>query len=91
MILIVTALPDGNVMNWFVKKIVRLIKRDPDEENVSKAFKDFTRTAAVPGPEEPKALHPGRRRVKENFTSHWDLDYLPRKEVDKIMEEARSK
>jgi hypothetical protein len=86
-----TALPDGNAMNWFVKKIVRLIKSDPDEEKVSDAPKDFTRTAAVPGPEEPKALHPGRRRVKENFTSHWDLDYLPRKEVDKIMEEAQSK
>ncbi|MGJ0483500.1 MAG: hypothetical protein ACR65R_03065 [Methylomicrobium sp.] len=78
-------------MNWLVKKIVRLMKSDHDEEKVSGASKDFTRTAAVPGPEEPKALHPGRRRVKENFTSHWDLDYLPRKEVDKIMEEAQSK
>jgi hypothetical protein len=85
------ALPDGNAMNWFVKKIVSLIKSNPDEEKLGDAPKDFTRTAAVPGPEEPKALHPGRRRVKENFTSHWDLDYLPRKEVDKIMEEAQSK
>jgi hypothetical protein len=85
------ALPDGNAMNRLVKKIVSLIKSDHDEEKVSGASRDFTRTAAVPGPEEPKALHPGRRRVKENFTSHWDLDYLPRKEVDKIMEEAQSK
>ncbi|MGZ8212889.1 MAG: hypothetical protein ACXWTP_00105 [Methylosarcina sp.] len=91
MILIITTLPDGNAMNWSVKKIVSLIKSDHYEEKVSEASKDFTRTAAVPGPEEPKALHPGRRRVKENFTSHWDLDYLPRKEVDKIMEEAQSK
>jgi hypothetical protein len=86
------ALPDGNAMNWFVKKIVRLINSDHSEEKLNEAYKDFTRTAAVPGPEEPKALHPGRRRVKENFTSHWDLDYLPRKEVDKIMKgEAQSK
>jgi hypothetical protein len=85
------ALPDGGAMNRLVKKIVSLIKSDHYEENVSDASKDFTRTAAIPGPEEPKALHPGRRRVKENFTSHWDLDYLPRKEVDKIMEEAQSK
>jgi hypothetical protein len=86
-----TALPDGNAMNWLVKKIVSLIKSDHYEENVGDASKDFTSTASIPGPEEPKALHPGRRRVKENFTSHWDLDYLPRKEVDKIMEEAKSK
>jgi len=25
--------------------------------------------------------------LKENYTSHWDLDYLPRKEVDKILSE----
>lgn len=78
-------------MNWLVKKIVSLIKSDRYEENVSDASKDFTSTAAVPGPEDPKSLHPGRRRIKENYTSHWDLDYLPRKEVDKIMEEEQSK
>lgn len=78
-------------MNWLVKKIVSLIKSDHYEENVSDASKDFSSTSAVPGPEDPKALHPGRRRVKESFTSHWDLDYLPRKEVDKIMEEEQSK
>jgi hypothetical protein len=78
-------------MNRLIKKIVSLIKRDRYEENVSDNAEGSISTAAVPGPEEPKVLHPGRRRVKENYTSHWDLDYLPRKEVDKIMEEAKSK
>ncbi len=25
--------------------------------------------------------------VKEHYTSHWDLDYLPKDEVDKLMQE----
>lgn len=80
-------------MNRLVKKIVSLIKSGHYEEKANDASEDVTSTstAAVPGPEEPKALHPGRRRIKENYTSHWDLDYLPRKEVDKIMEDAQSK
>jgi hypothetical protein len=27
--------------------------------------------------------------LKEIYTSHWDLDYLPRKEVDKILAEIK--
>ncbi|MDX1804285.1 MAG: hypothetical protein R3292_09390 [Alcanivorax sp.] len=38
--------------------------------------------------DEPQALHRGRRRLKENFTSHWDLDYLPREEVEELLKET---
>lgn len=34
--------------------------------------------------ETPQDLHRGRRRLKETFTNHWDLDYLPREELDKL-------
>lgn len=30
----------------------------------------------------PEELHRGRHRIKETFTSHWDLDYLPREEME---------
>jgi hypothetical protein len=88
---LITVLPDGNDMTCLVTKIVSLFKSDHYKEHENDASESFTNSAAVPGPEEPKALHPGRRRIKENYTSHWDLDYLPRKEVDKIMEEVQSK
>lgn len=34
--------------------------------------------------ETPAPLHPGRRRLKETFTSHWDLDYLPRDRLESL-------
>ncbi len=39
------------------------------------------------GGETPDDLHRGRRRLKETFTNHWDLDYLPREEVERLLEE----
>lgn len=78
-------------MNQLVSKIYSLLKNDQNEQNLIDPAETFISTAAVPGAEEPKELHPGRRRLKENFTSHWDLDYLPRKEVDKIMAKAQEK
>ena len=48
-------------------------------------------TAAFAVNEEPEQLHQGKRRLKENYTSHWDLDYLPRKEVDKILAEIQNR
>lgn len=41
-------------------------------------------SAVHPGAE-PAQLHRGRRRLKESFTSHWDLDYLPREEVERLL------
>ncbi|MCG8392199.1 MAG: hypothetical protein MI745_03870 [Pseudomonadales bacterium] len=39
----------------------------------------------------PDDLHRGRHRLKETFTSHWDLDYLPRDEVEEIMKEEKKR
>ncbi len=37
----------------------------------------------------PEDLHRGRHRIKETFTSHWDLDYLPRDELEKQLSKER--
>ena len=39
--------------------------------------------------ETPEDLHRGRHRLKETFTNHWDLDYLPRDEVEAILEKQK--
>lgn len=52
---------------------------------------ESSQTAAVTCRAESKALHPGRRRLKENYTSHWDLDYLPREEMDQLIEKSKDK
>lgn len=76
-------------MNQLLENIVRLIKNHPQVENVTDSDEHIISTAAFPAAEETEMLHPGRRRIKENYTSHWDLDYLPMAEVDKILEEIQ--
>lgn len=39
--------------------------------------------------EDPDDLHHGRRRLKESHTSHWDLDYMSREEMEKLAEANR--
>ncbi|GAB6140251.1 hypothetical protein JCM14076_09800 [Methylosoma difficile] len=41
-------------------------------------------TAAVAGEQKSTTVHTGKRHVKEIFTNHWDLDYLPRSETDNL-------
>lgn len=48
-----------------------------------------TTTAAFCRETDARSLHAGRRRLKENYTSHWDLDYLPRKEVDELFDDIQ--
>ena len=78
-------------MNQLFAKTLSLLKSDHHAENPSILSESFISTAAVPGVEEPEQLHHGRRRLKENYTSHWDLDYLPRKEVDKLLAEIQNR
>ncbi|EKF73733.1 hypothetical protein A11A3_12243 [Alcanivorax hongdengensis A-11-3] len=40
--------------------------------------------------QDPQPLHRGRRRLKETFTSHWDLDYLPRDELEQVLEDEKN-
>jgi len=41
--------------------------------------------AAHGSDEDPEPLHRGRRRLKETYTSHWDLDYMPREELEEVL------
>lgn len=70
------------------RKISAQINHSVDDER-NGFCEASTKTAAVSCRGEAKALHPGRRRLKENYTSHWDLDYLPRQEVERLTEEAK--
>jgi len=73
-------------MNPLFAKILGLLKNDQKiESTIDLSDTNIISTAAVPQTEEPEPLHQGKRRLKESYTSHWDLDYLPRKEVDRIM------
>jgi hypothetical protein len=74
-------------MNAIFAKVVRMLKGDRiagltfemPEKNIS--------TAAFPGTEEPEQIHKGKRRVKETYTNHWDMDYLSRQEVDNLYQD----
>lgn len=70
-------------MNRLIENLRKLLSQakldDPvfDEPSIS--------TAAYVCGEESKPLHVGKRRIKELFTNHWDLDYLPKGAADEIL------
>ena len=68
-------------------KIMSTLRRYWHTENLGELTAHTTSTAAFPGAEEPEQIHKGKRRLKENYTNHWDMDYLPRQEIDKLYEE----
>lgn len=39
--------------------------------------------------QDPEDLHHGRRRLKESHTSHWDLDYMPREDMEELAKANR--
>ena len=77
-------------MNTLFEKILRTLKSDRSRKLIDLAKIPIS-TAAFAVNEEPEQLHQGKRRLKESYTSHWDLDYLPRKEVDKILAEIQNR
>ena len=78
-------------MNILVAKMLSLIKSDRYSENPIYLAEKPISTAAFVVNKEPEQLHQGKKRLKESYTSHWDLDYLPRKEVDKILAEIQNR
>ena len=78
-------------MNILVAKMLSLFKSHRYAENTIDLTEKPISTAAFVVNNEPEQLHQGKRRLKENYTSHWDLDYLPRKEVDKILAEIQNR
>jgi hypothetical protein len=78
-------------MNTLVAKIVSLLKSDRYPENPINRTEKPVSTGAFSVNKEPEQLHQGKRRLKESYTSHWDLDYLPIKEVERILAEIQSR
>jgi hypothetical protein len=78
-------------MNTLLAKMVSLLKSDRYPENPIDLAEKPVSTAAFAVNQELEQLHHGKRRLKESYTSHWDLDYLPRKEVDKILAEIQNR
>ena len=46
-------------------------------------------SAAHPRDEHAPEYHAGKDALKDWYTSHWDLDMLPREELEKIARQAR--
>lgn len=74
-------------MNAMFTKIVSMLKRNRHIEPSIDLSEKAISTAAFPGAEEPEQIHKGKRRLKENYTNHWDMDYLSRQDVDKLYQE----
>ena len=68
-------------------KIMSTLRHYRHAENPVELLGDIPSTAAFPGAEEPEQIHKGKRRIKENYTNHWDMDYLSKQEIDKLYEE----
>ncbi len=67
-------------MRWFkTLKDMLFPNRDSHDETLDPEPLDYH--PAHEG-ETPDDLHRGRHRIKETFTSHWDLDYMPREELE---------
>ena len=78
-------------MNTLLAKMVSLLKSDRYAENPIDLDEKPISKAAFAVNKEPEQLLKGKRRLKESYTSHWDLDYLPRKVVDKILAEIQNR
>jgi hypothetical protein len=74
-------------MNAMFAKLVSMLKRDGIAEASFDLPSKTMSTAAFPGVEEPEQIHKGKRRLKENYTNHWDMDYLPRQSIDNLYED----
>ena len=70
-------------MRWFTTLKEKLFpsRHQPDAES---AHEPLDYHPAHEG-ETPDDLHRGRHRIKETFTSHWDLDYMPREELEEVL------
>lgn len=79
----------SRLMSW-IKRVTGKTEETPEEPEAPYTHLGETHSAHA-GDNDPEDLHRGRRRIKETFTNHWDLDCLPRDEVDKIIEEQKKK
>lgn len=66
-----------------IKRLWARLRAQPPERDPHRDFGE--ESGAHPAAQPPEELHKGRRRLKETFTSHWDLDYMPREEMERLM------
>jgi|TARA_R100001143_G_scaffold15619_2_gene17873 hypothetical protein len=70
-------------------------KPDPDESEVRMHHPEpgphanLGEHGAAHPDDDPEDLHRGRRRLKESHTSHWDLDYMPREDMEELAKANR--
>ena len=64
-------------------------RRDPRPADLDPHLDYGDESGAHPSDQRPEELHRGRRRLKETYTSHWDLDYLSREEMERILRKNR--
>lgn len=76
-------------MHTMFTKIVSMFKINRYKKPLMELSEMPVTTAAYPGTEEPEQIHKGKRRLKENYTNHWDMDYLSRQDVDKLYQEEK--
>ncbi|GEM_PF-1833228 len=70
-------------MREHLKRLWARLRGDRPARNARVDFGD--ESGAHPGTHSPEELHKGRRRLKETYTSHWDLDYMPREEMERLL------
>ncbi|MCK0154681.1 hypothetical protein MWU49_13255 [Alcanivorax sp. S6407] len=75
-------------MRWLTALKQRFFPSQQPEEDISSGHEHVEYHPAHEG-ETPDDLHRGRHRIKETFTNHWDLDYLPREEVEALLEKQK--
>ncbi len=74
-------------MRWFkTLKDMLFPNRDSHDEAPDPERRDYHPAHEGDTPED---LHRGRHRIKETFTSHWDLDYMPREELEDVLAKNR--
>ncbi|MZR62841.1 hypothetical protein [Alcanivorax sp. DP30] len=75
-------------MGWLTALKQRFFSASPSQDECEEPVEHRVYHPAHEG-ETPDDLHRGRHRIKETFTNHWDLDYLPREEVEAILEKQK--
>lgn len=69
------------VMKWLSRFRAKLRRR----------FRRTGTGAVVTADQDAPEVHPGKRNLKQRYTSHWDWDYLSREELDALARERQER
>jgi hypothetical protein len=71
-------------MKALLRRLRELLRRPPTGDTGAESAGE---AAAHPAEDEPETVHPCKRNLKQWYTSHWDWDYMPRAEMEKLLED----